>query len=52
VKANENQETKCTRVMHEMNADKSTYNSFRDGNDASETGMSPVMLLFCKFLHM
>jgi hypothetical protein len=38
--------------MHEINADKSTYNSSRDGNDASETGMSPVMLLFCNRLHM
>ncbi len=37
--------------MHKKTVYKSTYNSCKDGNDASQTGISPVRLLFCNFLH-
>ncbi len=38
--------------MYKKNIYKSTYNSYKDGNDASQTGISPEMLLFCNRLHM
>jgi hypothetical protein len=38
--------------MHKKTVYKSTYNCSKDGNDASQTGISPVILLFCNCLHM
>jgi hypothetical protein len=38
--------------MYKKNIYKSTYNSCKDGNDASQIGISPVILLFCNRLHM
>jgi hypothetical protein len=38
--------------MYEKKVYKSTYNSCKDGNDASQTGISPEILLFCNRLQM
>jgi hypothetical protein len=38
--------------MYKKKLCKTTYNSCRNGSDASQTGISPVIVLFCNHLHM